>query len=49
MKNCEKEFIRDITKVGSIPKSEARRRLNEIILEAKQEERERILKALPEG
>lgn len=29
--NNIEEFIRDVTKVGSIPKSEVRRRLNEII------------------
>jgi len=39
-------FIRDITKLGSIPKSEARRRINEIIEKARQEERDRIIKVI---
>lgn len=34
------EFIRDVTQVGSIPKSEVRRRLNEIVSRAVAEERE---------
>ena len=41
------KLIRDICRAGFMPKSQARARINEIIQQAKQEERAELLKTFP--